>query len=44
MSKTKTLPVCLFLVWIIGSLELGAYLVFGAWDLDFIFLAVRRTP
>jgi hypothetical protein len=35
ISKTKAPCNCIFFVWVIGSLEFGIYLEFGACDLEF---------
>ena len=47
ISKTKTF-LCLFFVWVIWSLDIGTYLEFGAWDLefessDYLTLPVHRS-
>jgi hypothetical protein len=42
MTQTKTLPGRFLFVLVIGSLVFGAYLEFGAWDLEFYVLYCLR--
>jgi hypothetical protein len=44
MIKTKAVTICLFFVWVIWLLDFGAYLVLGAWDLEFSFLHFLLLP